>query len=113
MSQRGLSGSHMRMKKMTRLSSAPIRNAARQPMSTGSSVGSSSTMEPAAPIAAPTQKLPLMARSVQPRTRAGTSSWMVELMAAYSPPMPAPVRNRNRAKLHRFQENAVAAVATR
>ena len=68
-------------------------------------------MEPAAPMAAPTQKLPLMARSVQPRTRAGTSSWMVELMAVYSPPMPAPVRNRNRAKLQKFHESAVAAVA--
>jgi hypothetical protein len=38
---------------------------------------------------------------------------MVELIAAYSPPMPAPVRNRNSAKLHRFHENAVAAVAHR
>lgn len=30
--------------------------------------------QPAAPTAAPTQKLPLMARSVQPRIRAGISS---------------------------------------
>ena len=45
-----------------------------------------------------------MTRSVQPRTRAGTSSWMVELIAAYSPPMPAPVRKRNSAKLARFQK---------
>ncbi|MNN41760.1 hypothetical protein D3C81_1558990 [compost metagenome] len=36
---------------------------------------------------------------------------MVELIAVYSPPMPAPVRKRNNRKLHRFQENAVAAVA--
>ena len=70
-------------------------------------------MAPTAPSAAPIQKLPLMTRSVQPRTRAGISSWMVELIAAYSPPMPAPVRKRNSAKLHKFQENAVAAVATR
>ena len=70
-------------------------------------------MEPAAPRAAPTQKLPLMTRSVQPRTRAGISSWMVELMAAYSPPMPAPVRKRKSAKVHRFQVKAVAAVAVR
>ena len=67
----------------------------------------------ASPSAAPTQKLPLMTRSVQPRTRAGMSSWIVELMAVYSPPMPAPVRNRKRQKLQKFQEKAVAAVAVR
>ncbi len=110
-SQRGLSGIHSRMKKMTMLRAAPIRNAARQPRSPPNTAGSSSTMLAPAPIAAPTQKLPLMTRSVQPRTRAGTSSWMVEFMAVYSPPMPAPVRKRKRAKLHRFQEKAVAAVA--
>jgi len=38
---------------------------------------------------------------------------MVELIAAYSPPMPAPVRRRNSAKLARFHEKAVAAVAKR
>ena len=70
-------------------------------------------MAPSAPSAAPIQKLPLMTRSVQPRTRAGMSSWMVELMAAYSPPMPAPVMKRNSAKLQKFHENAVAAVAQR
>ena len=70
-------------------------------------------MEPAAPSAAPIQKVPLMTRSVQPRTRLGISSWIVELMAVYSPPMPAPVRNRKSMKLHKFHENAVAAVATR
>ena len=31
-------------------------------------------------------------RSVQPRIRAGISSWIAELMAVYSPPMPAPVK---------------------
>ena len=82
-------------------------------MSGANSAGSSSTIEPAAPSAAPIQKLPLMARSVQPRTRAGISSWIVELIAAYSPPMPAPVRKRKRQKLQKFHENAVAAVATR
>ena len=93
------------------LSAAPMRNAARHPASTGSTLGSRRTIDAAAPIAAPTQKLPLMMRSVQPRTRAGTSSWMVELMAEYSPPMPAPVRNRKNMKLHMFHENAVANVA--
>ena len=70
-------------------------------------------MEATAPMAAPSQKLPLMTRSVQPRTRAGISSWMVELIAAYSPPMPAPVRKRNTMKLQKFHDNAVAAVAIR
>ena len=37
---------------------------------------------------------------------------MVELIAAYSPPMPAPVRKRNSTKLQKFHENAVAAVAS-
>ncbi len=63
--------------------------------------------------AAPTQKLPLMTRSVQPRRRAGTSSWIAELIALYSPPIPAPVRKRIKAKLGRSQVKAVPAVATR
>ena len=101
------------MKKITSAKVAPIRKASRQPISGSITCGSSSTSEPSAPIAAPTQKLPLMTRSVQPRTRAGISSWMVELIAAYSPPMPAPVMKRKSAKLHIFQEKAVAAVAIR
>src|SRR5262249_12142011 len=36
---------------------------------------------------------------------------MAELIAAYSPPIPAPAKNRNSAKLGKFQENAVAALA--
>ena len=90
-----------------------MAKAARQPMSGGSSEGSRRTMAPAAPMAAPAQKLPLTTRSVQPRTRAGISSWMVELMAAYSPPMPAPVRKRKSRRLQKSQASAVAAVATR
>jgi len=35
-----------------------------------------------------------MMRSTRPRTRAGISSSMAGLMAAYSLPMPAPVKNR-------------------
>jgi hypothetical protein len=48
-------------------------------------VGSSRTIAATAPIAAPIQKLPLITRSVHPRTRAGISSWIVELIAVYSP----------------------------
>ena len=111
--QRGDSGIQKRMIKITRPSTEPMKKATRQPMSGLKRAGSRSTIEAAAPIAAPTQKLPLMTRSVQPRYRAGTSSWMVELIAVYSPPMPAPVRKRKSIKLARSHENAVAAVATR
>ena len=72
-------------------------NAMRQPMSMEKTAGSRRKREPAAPAAAPTQKLPLMTRSVQPRIRAGISSWIAELIAVYSPPMPAPVRKRKSA----------------
>jgi hypothetical protein len=101
------------MKKTTSARAAPIRKAARQPISGSNTEGSSSTREPAAPIAAPIQKLPLISRSVRPRYRAGISSWMAELMAVYSPPIPAPVRKRNREKLQKSQEQLVAAVASR
>jgi hypothetical protein len=43
----------------------------------------------------PSQNEPLMIRSTRPRSRAGISSSMAELMAADSPPIPAPVRNRH------------------
>jgi hypothetical protein len=54
------------------------------------SSGSASTE----PSAVPIQNEPLIIRSTRPRTLAGISSSMAELMAAYSPPMPAPVKNR-------------------
>ena len=54
-----------------------------------------------------------MMRSTVPRTRAGISSSMAELIAAYSPPMPAPVKNRQTAKSRNVEVNAVATVATR
>ena len=68
-------------------------------------------MVSSAPAAAPTQNEPLIAMSTRPRYLAGISSSMAELMAAYSPPMPAPVRNRA-AKYHvALIENAVSTVA--
>ena len=73
----------------------------------------SRSTEPSDPRNAPIQNVELMIRSTCPRTRAGISSSTAELMAAYSPPIPAPVRLRNRQKLQKFQENAVAAVATK
>ncbi len=87
--------------------------ASRQPISGDSTAGSSSQIEPDAPSAAPSQKLPLMARSVRPRSRAGISSWIAELIAVYSPPIPAPVRKRKTAKLAKSQDSAVSAVAAR
>jgi hypothetical protein len=107
-SQRGLSGIHCRRIRMISPRTAPMKKARRQPVSGETRAGSSSTIAATPPIAAPIQKEPLMTRSVQPRTRAGTSSWMVELIAVYSPPMPMPVRKRKSRKLQRFQEKAVA-----
>ena len=77
----------------------PERDAATR-CSAGRSRSFSSTSAPAAPAAAPSQYDPLMARSTRPRTRAGISSSIAELMAAYSPPMPAPVKNRMTKKNH-------------
>ena len=74
----------------------PTRKTSRQPYCAGMIAGSRNTSEAAAPIAPPIQNEPLMARSVRPRKRAGMNSWMVELTAEYSPPIPAPVRKRNR-----------------
>ena len=53
-----------------------------------------------------------MIRSTRPRTRAGISSSIAELIAAYSPPMPAPVKKRQRKKNQAVHEAAVASVAT-
>ena len=53
-----------------------------------------------------------MIRSTRPRTRAGISSSIAELIAAYSPPMPAPVKKRQTKKKAALEENAVATVAT-
>ncbi len=61
-----------------------------------------------APPAAPTQKEPLIATSTRPRYLAGMSSSIAELIAAYSPPIPAPVRNRAMKYHVGFGENAVS-----
>ena len=53
-----------------------------------------------------------MIRSTRPRARAGISSSIAELMAAYSPPMPAPVKNRAMKKYSAVGAKAVATVAT-
>ena len=91
---------------------APRPKASRQPHSWLITVGSSSGIVSSAPPAAPTQNEPLIERSTRPRYFAGISSSMAELMAAYSPPMPAPVRKRQ-AKYHiGVIENAVSTVAT-
>lgn len=57
---------------------------------------SSAGIAMSAPSAVPSQKEPFTTRSTVPRTRAGMSSSIAELIAAYSPPMPAPVKNRHR-----------------
>lgn len=90
-----------------------MAKASRHPTSVANSAVFNSAIEAKAPSAAPIQKLPLMIRSIRPRTRAGISSSIAELIAAYSPPMPKPVKKRQRKKNQALQENAVTAVATR
>ena len=85
----------------------------RQPTSAAKIDSSSSTIESSEPAAVPSQNEPLMIRSTVPRTRAGISSSIAELIAAYSPPMPAPVKKRQTANHRNEPENAVATVATR
>ena len=79
---------------MQRPKIAPSPKARRQPRSLAKRFSFSSSTDSAAPKAVPSQNDPLMMRSTRPRTRAGMSSSIAELMAAYSPPMPAPVKKR-------------------
>ena len=93
-SQRGLSGTWRRTTRIPTASTAPRPKASRQPQAGSTRSGSSSGMVSSEPPAAPTQNEPLMATSTRPRYFAGISSSIAELMAAYSPPIPAPVRKR-------------------
>ena len=56
---------------------------------------------------------PLTAMSTRPRNRAGIISSIAELIAAYSPPTPAPVKKRQTKNHIGFIEKAVSTVATR
>ena len=112
-SQRGLSGTLRRTNMIARPMAAPSPKAKRQPRSIGKRLLSSTTKDRAAPAEAPSQYEPLMARSTQPRARAGMSSSMAELIAAYSPPMPRPVSARKIQNDAALLVNAVATVATR
>ena len=64
-------------------------------------------------MAAPTQNDPLMIRSTRPRALAGMSSSIAELIAAYSPPIPAPVKKRIARNHHGVHATAVSTVAHR
>ncbi len=112
-SQRGLSGTLRRTSSTPRASTAPSANAARQPISGSITVSSVSGMVSSAPTPAPTQNEPLIAMSMRPRYFAGISSSMAELIAAYSPPMPAPVIARHTKYHIGFIEKAVSTVPTR
>src|SRR5579885_2156292 len=92
---------------------APIPKPRRHPTSTAKIRVSRMRPVEAAPASAPSQKLPLIMRSIRPRKRAGISSSIAEFTAEYSPPIPAPVRKRNAAKLARFHETAVRATPAR
>lgn len=74
---------------------------------------SSARTDSSAPATAPSQKLPLMMRSTRPRYLLGISSSIAELMAAYSPPMPKPVRKRKTKNHQGEKDTAVSAVAAR
>ena len=89
----------------------PRPKASRQPRFGAKSVASSSNSDTSAP--SPNQKLPLMARSTCPRLRAGINSSIAELIAEYSPPMPTPVKKRQRKNHHGAVAKAVRTVATR
>jgi hypothetical protein len=110
---RGLSGTKRRTRRIPTPITTPTPNANRHPTSTGRKFGFSSGTVTSAPRIVPNHHVPLIARSVHPRFRAGISSSIAELIAAYSPPIPNPIRNRNRKKLHMSHENAVAPVKNR
>ncbi|MEY2480936.1 MAG: hypothetical protein QOI04_1863 [Verrucomicrobiota bacterium] len=97
MSQRGLSGIQRRKKITINPSIAPMPKAKRQPSQIGNRFGSSRKIVAPDPSAAPTQYEPLIIKSTRPRTRAGINSSIAELIAAYSPPIPAPVNARKNA----------------
>jgi hypothetical protein len=77
-------------------STAPIPNVMRQPMSAGKTE-LRKKIAAAEPAIEPTQYEPLMIRSTRPRTRAGISSSIAELIAEDAPPRPAPATRRRTA----------------
>ncbi len=86
--------------------------AKRQPVCRGRYLPLSRASEASEPMDAPSQKVELTMRSTVPRTLPGMSSSTAELMAAYSPPMPRPVKKRQKEKKRRLCEKAVQTVAT-
>lgn len=94
-------------------STPPMPKPMRQPRSSRTREPPTSSSDPAAPAAAPNQKLPLTAMSMRPRSRAGISSSMAELTDAYSPPMPMPVSRRKAPKLQASQLSAVSRTPAR
>ena len=90
---------------------APRPKPTRQPIA-GSSSFSSTTVRPAA-NAVPIHQELLIASATRPRTRAGTSSSIAELIAEYSPPIPVPARKRKIMNDQKPQASAVATVKTR
>src|SRR5699024_197993 len=98
-------------------STAPKPKASRQPRSIGSSTVLSSTSDSAEPAAEPEAAAclsePAIARPAPPLTGAGIGPAIAEVIPAYSPPVPAPVRKRQRKKYQAEKEKALATVATR
>ena len=84
----------------------------RQPTSSAKIDSFSRISESRPPATAPSQNEPLMIRSTRPRARAGISSSIAELIAEYSPPMPAPVKKRASRNQSGVVAKAVATVAS-
>jgi len=89
-SHRGLSGRFRRTNSTASPRIAPRKKHVRQPMSTARMLGFNQTSVAAAPTAVPSQYEPLTIRSTVPRTLAGMSSSIAELVAAYSRRYPCP-----------------------
>ncbi len=90
-----------------------MKNAIRQPTSWAKRSVSRRIVEANAPIAAPAQYVPLIARSTRPRKRPGISSSTAEFTAEYSPPIPMPEMNRKMRNISMFGARPAAAAATR
>ena len=73
---------------------------------------SNTTVRPAA-TAVPIHHELLIISATRPRTRAGTSSSIAELIAEYSPPMPMPASTRKIMNDQKPHASAVATVNTR
>ena len=113
-SQRGLSGTNRRTSTIAMPRHRSENKAQTPSQLLGNDTGiQQDDVRADAPVADPSHQLPLIARSVCPRRRAGINSSIAELMAAYSPPMPAPGQKSEEHQAWQIPGEAVKIVATR